>query len=300
MRPESLNWGPIPGRLCNIAATLSSGQSFRWRQRGSAWLGVIADSAVKLIPGDAGFHWQTYPDPGRWELVYRYFALDVDLESLYREWVRGEPRIQPALDEFSGLRVLRQGAEEAFFSFLCSSCNTIVKITRTLRALEQRAGTLIVEIDGERFHRFPTPEAIAVIPESDLRSDLWGYRAPRVKELAAHVAAQGPHWLESLREVPYIAAHAELSGLFGIGAKLADCICLFGLAHDEAVPVDTHVRKMAVRLFRPDLAHKTLTPAVYSTLSDLIRKRFGPKAGWAQQYLFMESLNTRTPERLNA
>ena len=36
----------------------------------------------------------------------------------------------------------------------------------------------------------------------------------------------------------------ELVRQYGIGKKVADCICLFGLYHIDAFPVDTHVKKI--------------------------------------------------------
>ena len=78
------------------------------------------------------------------------------------------------------------------------------------------------------------------------------------------------------------------------------------------MPIDTHVRRIAVRLFRPDLSAATLTPGVYNALGDLFRERFGEYAGWAQQYLFFDALRDSDryetpllcdecpPERLNA
>jgi N-glycosylase/DNA lyase len=99
-----------------------------------------------------------------------------------------------------------------------------------------------------------------------------------------------PGWLESLRDVPYRDAHAALTGLFGVGAKLADCICLFALDKDAAVPVDTHVRQIAVELFVPGLAGKSLTPRIYDAIAAAYRDRFGDYAGWAQQYLFFGRL----------
>jgi len=37
----------------------------------------------------------------------------------------------------------------------------------------------------------------------------------------------------------------------GIGPKVADCICLFGLGHTEAYPVDTWMRKADAKYHFP-------------------------------------------------
>lgn len=291
MSEARFEWADVPKERLDFASTLRSGQTFRWRERPCGeWLGPIGDLAVRIRPEAKGFWWQSYPEAGRWDAIHRYFALDADLPALYAEWNRREPRIAAAISEFAGLRIVRQDAEEAFFSFLCASCNTIVKITRTIRALESRYGEPIVRIDDDTFYRFPSAERLAGAREADLRSDLWGYRAPRVIEIARHVASAGPGWIESLRTMPYPDAHRSLTQFFGIGAKIADCICLFALWHDEAVPIDTHIRRIATQLYRPELSQKTLTPAVYRALGDLLRERFGPYAGWAQQYLFYADL----------
>src|SRR5438309_542159 len=113
----------------NLPATLTSGQSFRWRRLdGGEWVGAIRDQAVRVRADSTGVWWQTYPLPGRWDLIHTYFALDVPLESLYDDWVDSEPRIADLLARYHGMRILRQDAEEAFFSFLCASCNTVHKI----------------------------------------------------------------------------------------------------------------------------------------------------------------------------
>ncbi len=65
----------------------------------------------------------------------------------------------------------------------------------------------------------------------------------------------------------------------GVGAKIADCVCLFSLDHDEAIPVDTHVRRMVETYYRPDLAGESLTPGVTARIGDALRQRFGPMAG---------------------
>src|SRR5579862_5296077 len=153
-------WAPIPARTLNISATLDSGQTFRWRTLECGdWVGAIGDVAVRLRPEPSGFWWQTYPAPGQWAPIERYFALDVDLEQLFEQWLVAEPRIARSIERYAGMRILRQDAEEAFFSFMCASCNTIVKIKRSVAKLAQRYGEHIVCIDGVPLHRFPTAAA---------------------------------------------------------------------------------------------------------------------------------------------
>jgi N-glycosylase/DNA lyase len=290
--PETLQWAAIPSTLLNIEASLDSGQCFRWVTAGNGdRLGVIGQTAVRLRPESQGFWWQTYPETDRWDLLERYFALDTDVESLYAGWCVAEPRMERSIRVNAGLRILRQDAEEAFFSFLCASCNTVTKIRRSVQALARLYGEPEVTLEGYTLYRFPKTRSIASASEQALRRELWGYRAPRLIEAARIVLSQGDSWLEQLRSAPYSSVHAELTAIPGIGAKIADCICLFALWHDEAVPIDTHVRKVATRWYRPDLAAKSLTPSVYESLAGAFRERFGAHAGWAQQYLFFDELN---------
>ena len=41
----------------------------------------------------------------------------------------------------------------------------------------------------------------------------------------------------------YKNARKELLNLYGVGEKVADCICLFGLHQLDAFPIDTHIRQ---------------------------------------------------------
>ena len=279
------------GRPINLAATLASGQSFRWRQDvAGIWWGVVDKVGIAAWQEEgqpeSPLHWQTFPEPNREDIVFDYFRLDVDLDALYAHWIRREPRIADSIAAFRGLRILRQPPIECFFGFLCATCNTVTKIERSVRRLAERYG----EVIGDSFYTFPTMDALANADETALRADLWGYRAPLVIDLARHLQKLPSDWLPSLRQASYAEAHAALTSLHGIGAKLADCICLFSLDKDEAVPIDTHVRKIGARLFLPELADKSLTPRIYTAFADAYRDRFGPFAGWAQQYLFFAEL----------
>ncbi|MDW8207389.1 MAG: DNA glycosylase [Chloroherpetonaceae bacterium] len=290
----------MPGTPCvDLALTLQSGQAFRWRQSADGvWWGTAGESVIALWQGcdgpDGPLFFQTYPEPGRQDLVADYLRLDVDLDALYREWVAQEPAIAPLVRRFRGLRILRQPPEECCFAFLCATFNTVVRIERTVHRLAERYGTrFALPLDGyaPTCYRFPTLPVLAQAREDCLRADGWGFRAPRVIALARFLQATAPGWLCHLRTASYSEARAALRTLPGIGPKVADCICLFALDKDEAVPIDTHTHRVGVRLFRPDLGGRSLTPAVYEALAAAYRERFGRFAGWAQQYLFFGELS---------
>ena len=304
-------WNEHAGILLNLSATLASGQSFRWRKEESGvWWGVIEKTGAALWQAEgepnSPLYWQTFPEASQWAVLSDYLRFAVPLETLYAEWIAREPQIAASTVTFRGLRILRQPPIECFFAFQCAACNTVVKIERSVRLLAERYGERLPnppapgpdlfashhrEGGDITLYAFPTLEALANADEAVLRGDLWGYRAPRVVNLAREIMARPEGWLESLRTISYYEAKSELVKLHGVGAKLADCICLFALDKDTAVPVDTHVRQIATRLFLPDLCGKSLTPRIYDALAESYRERFGDFAGWAQQYLFFGELH---------
>jgi N-glycosylase/DNA lyase len=302
MASDYLNRADVPREELDVDATLCSGQAFRWvRDAGGEWIGAVRDTVIRIRPERDGFLWQTYPVRDRWDVVSRYFALDVDLASLIAGWERVVPEAMGIFERWRGLRTLRQEPVEALFGFLCASCNTVTKIGRSVTALARLYGEPLAEIGGVMHYRFPGPERLAGASERMLRDALWGFRAPRVIAAATALLAKPDGWLDGLADAPYARARAELAAFEGIGPKVADCICLFGLGHTQAVPVDTHVRRIGTEMFRPDLAGKSLTPYVYAALADAFRDRFGDYAGWAQQYLFLDAMQRRssTPHKGN-
>ena len=69
-----------------------------------------------------------------------------------------------------------------------------------------------------------------------------GYRSKYVVRTARSIAS-GECDLGAIERLPYPEAREELLKLYGVGEKVADCICLFALHHLEAFPVDTHIRQ---------------------------------------------------------
>ena len=85
---------------------------------------------------------------------------------------------------------------------------------------------------------------------------------------------------------PYPEARKELLHLSGVGKKVADCVLLFAFQKYEAFPVDVWIRKILQgRYAETGESRKDEEIATFG------RERFGPYAGYAQEYLFCNREN---------
>lgn len=61
-----------------------------------------------------------------------------------------------------------------------------------------------------------------------------------------------------------------------INSKVADCICLMSLNHLEAIPVDTHVLRIASEHYLPvERKTKSITIKRYNEIGDVFREVYG-------------------------
>ncbi|XP_059571967.1 N-glycosylase/DNA lyase isoform X2 [Alligator mississippiensis] len=276
---------------------LSCGQAFRWRERSAGhWTGELGGRVWTLRQTEeqlwftvhAGPDPDPEPDPGR--ILRDYFQLDVPLAPLYAAWAAADPRFQRAAAACPGVRVLRQDPLECLVAFICSANNRLPRIAAMLQRLCRAFGRRLARLGRQPYHAFPSLQALAGPGvEARLRELGFGYRARFVSGAARAVLQDlGAEGLARLRGAPYAEARRVLCSLPGVGAKVADCVCLMALDKPEAVPVDTHVWQVARQRYglEPGAAARSLTPRVYRETGDFFRRLWGPRAGWAQAVLF--------------
>lgn len=277
--------------LLNLAYTLDCGQSFRWKCRSDGWwTGVVRGHAVRLRRDRNRVIGQLFPPLMEAnQFIASYLRLDVKLRQLYKQLAEADPWIASAVSAFSGLRVLNQEPQETLLSYVCSTANSVPRISRAVEEMSRRYGEFIGCIDGEDFFAFPAAASLANASVDVLSKDCGlGWRGSNLRQVAREVAARPEGWPEQLRMQPYREARASLMELRGIGSKIADCVCLFSLEKDEAVPVDTHIWAVAKEIFQCEIPTKTLTPSTYEAVASLFVQRYGAHAGWAQEYLYLQ------------
>ena len=217
-----------------------SGQCFRMSRRedgffdiisGSRWMGARqSGETCEFLCTEEEFSefWEDYFDLKQ---DYGEYISRIDKEDVY---------LNAAVKLAGGVRILRQDIWEMIVSFLISQQNNIVRIRRCIENICEAYGNPVKNGRGEVYFTFPEPEALAGLEEDALKACNLGYRSKYVVR-AARSVAEGRFDLEQLGTLPYEKAKEDLLKLFGVGVKVADCICLFGLHHLEAFPVDTHI-----------------------------------------------------------
>ena len=296
----------LPVRDYDLAATLDSGQVFRWRQFENFWHGVIGKQFVRLTQTENGIHAQAAAPVDDWNFLREFLQTETDLSAILKTFPDDEP-MRAAVASCRGLRLLRQEPWECLASFILSSTKQIVQIRQIVALLCERFGERLAPpppvgravpcppppANGRRLVRhdgahgvmrpanfsFPSPQRIATCSEADLRACKMGFRAPGLLNAARQIAG-GQLDLEKIRALDYAAARAELMKLHGVGGKIADCVLLFGYGFDAAFPVDVWIERALQELYFPRRR------ASDKRLHRFAATHFGPHAGYAQQYLF--------------
>jgi N-glycosylase/DNA lyase len=263
----------------NLAATLASGQTFRWHWHGEAWEGVVGQRWVRLRQVNNILEATIAESCSNWDWLVRYLQLEVQLCDIIRTFPQ-DTILQEAVQTCSGLHVLRQDPWECLASFLLSSNKQITQIERIVSELCARWGEpLAVPAGHAPEWSFPDPRQLACLTEDELRRCKMGFRAPYLLQAARRVA-EGAADLSVLAGSDYEVARQELLRFKGVGNKIADCISLFSGGFLEAFPVDVWIRRQLAQHYFP----RRCPPD--RELRLFVRKHFGPAAGYAQQYLF--------------
>ncbi len=292
------NLCPVADLNCHVCLG-DGGQAFTWENLDeSTWMNVVEGFPVIIRTGNEGVHLYCL-DSEAVTAIRDYLRLDEDLTEMCQEWRQRDPKFPVHL---TGIRLLRQDPLETLFAFICSQNNVIQRIRAMVRVLKTRFGKLVCAVKSPfsdeilEFYGFPETAEALKGAEAELRDLKFGYRAKYIAAAANHLQSQqlpSSSALKALRVVEYDRAIETLIAVPGIGPKVADCVALMSLDQLGAVPIDTHIWRIARERYRftaPGPATKTITQRTYRAIGDRFRELFGSKAGWAHSVLFTDEL----------
>ena len=271
----------FPAHNYNLAATLTSGQAFRWYPTPAGeWQGIVGRDHLTLRQHASGIEAHSSTPNPNWPAIEHYFQTDIDIDAITATFPN-DPPMQGAIAACPGLRLLRQDPWECLASFILSSTKQNIQIQQNVAALCSCYGDDLKIPDPQSpiHNSFPSAAKLASLTESQLRSCKMGFRAPYLLQTARIISSNQLN-LESLRALPTHQARETLCELPGVGEKIANCVLLFAYGFQDAFPVDVWVQKAIRQLYFPK------RKPTAKRLKTFVQTHFGPNAGYAQQYLF--------------
>lgn len=239
----------------NIEQIARSGQCFRMSEIEPGYWQIIAkDKCVIIYQKDNQVFFSCSEDEfdNFWKT---YFDLDYDYGHVINTIDSLDTYLNKCADFGSGIRILKQDLWEMLITFMISQNNNIPRIKNSVKKLCEYAGEkkhIEVCMEDEKgntkdfsidYYAFPSPEDIASVPVSTLHSFGLGYRDEYLN-LTSTKISNGEYELSPLLSMSYEEAMKYLMTLKGVGKKVADCVCLFGLHHISAFPIDTHIKQI--------------------------------------------------------
>lgn len=275
----------------DIRKIMASGQCFRmsentlsYRENADRYIELIAFGKPLRVKQDGNMLSFSCSEEEFNQIWRQYFDLDTDYSNIIREAQEkyaDDPYLMSAIDFSRGIRILKQDFFETLISFIISQRKSIFQIRKSVGTLSYRNGCQMAAngFDGERYSltRFPYANEIIQMAESGtLRSCTLGYRERYVYE-ASKWYQDFPGNLESdLASMGYENAMKELMRIKGVGKKVANCVCLYGLHYMNACPVDVWIQRIFDTYYNGEIPR---------WVSD-------PNAGLFQQFVFMYERRT--------
>ena len=282
----------------DLRATLESGQTFAFCKDEIGFFGIVDKKFAEIAKIGDGYNIHCHEaDADFWR---RYFDLDRSYGNLLQNFIfddlsqnsgvrssnqqdGGKYFLTLCVNAFSGLRLLRQPVWETICAFIISANNHQKRIESIYRRISGYMGDETAW-EGRIYHAFPSARKLAGASVDELRSLGLGYRAPYLLDTAKKIAATG---LPDLDNLGYEEALKFLTGLRGVGEKVADCVLLFATGHQKAFPVDVWIeRAMRDYYGMSGSRHKIKQEA---------QALFGDAAGIAQQFIFHGMRTRLTP-----
>ncbi|MGY5852733.1 MAG: DNA glycosylase [Candidatus Thorarchaeota archaeon] len=256
--------------------TLGCGQTFSWVIEGEGYVNADIGKVVYVEQHGDKLHYECSSGDADLKKLLR---LDDPIEEIHAE-IRRDELIGQSIDYASGLRLVSDPFYPCLVSFLISTWSNIPRIQKHMRDIREAYGQHY-DFRGKMYYGLPTPDAMAKVKTEDLKKLGLAWRADFItKSTKALLDREVSE--KDLKDMKYEDAHKTLQSMHGVGAKVADCVCLFSLGFLEAFPIDVWIERVIDKYY----GIFTDVGKSYTKKSRAAREYFGQYAGYAQEYLY--------------
>ena len=278
----------------NLKQTLECGQCFNYEQISASESDEISEchyeySVIahgKRLKIDQDREILTFKNADEEEvnnIWINYFDLSRDYSKIKKRIIQADPDLQHVIEKYYGIRILNQEFVETLMSFIISQNKNIPGIKKIVRTISQKYGSLIDEDEEQSYYSFPDLNQLSRITEQDFRDMKTGFRAAYLRD-AIDKITDGSICGEELKKLQFNEAKDKLTGIKGVGDKVANCVLLFSLGFRNAFPVDVWIKRIMEELY----FHRETDKKVIEKYAG---EKFGEYGGYAQQYLFIYAKN---------
>lgn len=232
-----------------------SGQCFRWIKFRDGKYAIPSGNSCLLIEqqfkGDVRRFVMNCTDEDFYNKWYEYFDLGTDYMNLNYKVQDIDEDFKSKVVRASGVRILKQDLFEIVISFMLATATNIPNVKRMIEQIAKKCGKVhkqsMRECGVVKWYEFPTYQMI--LENQYKLDDTFGLkRKENILRFCKSLECKEIE-LEDFQYMEYKEVKEILMSIEGIGYKVADCICLYGLHMLEAFPIDTHIKQILKRDF---------------------------------------------------
>ncbi|MGH2484951.1 MAG: DNA-3-methyladenine glycosylase family protein [Ktedonobacterales bacterium] len=219
--------------------------------------------------------------------IRRVFLLDADPEPFLRV-AAADPVFDRVARQFPGLRPVLIASPFEALTWAIIGQQITVGFARTLKQTLLNLRGHSLNLEGQAYPVFPTPEDVAALDPAELTTRQFSRSKASYVIHAARAVAEGALDLAAVGALPFDEAVAEMTRLRGIGRWTAEYVLMRGLGVPDSFPAaDTGLRAAIGRAYGLGRSATEAEARAYA-------ERWAGWRSWAA-FIWWMALQTKTP-----